>query len=446
MKCGKDLDAVKASESFFDAPEGGAFTPQGSLDDSPLRRSRHDSEPGIEPGDHAPAAGSGVDDILNAEYAKAAAFDADDFGEEQPEIQQSDVTSDAGERQTVCDTCGAVNPHEQRYCRSCGSALSAAGAVTGERPTARGGGGGPGGRDEPGLSDQWAEAGTEQEYGDSFGYASDAPLAAEEPLMPLVETSLLTSISPSSDYYSSETATGRRRRSRGGKIEWSARDWLILIGLTLILLLGIWLFFLGGMDLFSGKVRNLKKAGRVMSKLSSFEFSVDGSMESEQAGSFDGSGSVRFEAPDRSAWSFTTAIPGKPPVVTQQAEVAGKPYVNGGGAWSPAGAETARPDVKNLWTGFSSVEDLGQATCGTSQCFHYKYRTAPGTLTGMLGAWDPSGVSDAVMEAWIDMSNHRIVKMTAQVYNVQLEGVRTTVSLTFDLAAVDKPYNIGAPI
>ena len=438
MKCGKDLDAVRSTESFFDVPEGGAFTPQGSPDDATLRAVTPESDPEAPHGTDS-AVDSGVNRILQAEYAKAAAMDFGEFEEVESEIRQVESATGTGDRHEVCEACGVVNPHEQRYCKSCGSALSASGHGGGDGST-----NGESGWNLDGLYDaQDASGGAGVD--DFYNQYASVPLAAEEPLVPLVETSLFAPVSPSSDYYSSDISTRKRRKTRG-KIEWGARDWMILIGLTLVLLAGIWLFFLGGMDLFSGKVRNLKKAGQGMSQLKSFEYTSNGSMESEQAGEFTGSGGVKFESPDRSAWQFTTTIPGKPPVLTQQSQVAGKRYVNGGGSWTLADPESALPDVKGLWSGFSSVEDLGQTTCGGSQCFHYKYRTPPGTLTGMLGVWKPSGASDAVVEAWIDTSNHRIVKLTAQIYNVQLEGMRTSVSLTFDLTAVDRKYDIKAPI
>lgn len=430
MKCGKDLDVVKVRESFFEVQEGESFTPQGSPDESSEQPARGpESGPG--------ASGTDVSEILKAEYAKAAAADVEMFQEEESEVEPPALETASEERGQACEACGVVNPREQRFCKNCNSRLISQEPAGEERPASGGGG-----WDLEGLYD-------EHEYDGGYSdYAGDTPLAAEEPLVPLVETALFAPVSPSSDYYTSDThARGRRKRSRGGKVVWRARDWLVLIVLTLVLSAGIWLFLLGGIDLFSGKVRNLKNAGRAMSKLASFEYSINGSMESPRAGAFKGSGTLRFESPDRSEWEFTTVVPDRLPVVARQIQISDKPYVNGGDAWAPADPATAQPDARELWSGVSSVEDLGQEPCGASaNCHHYKYRIAPGTLTGMLGVWKPSGASDAVMEAWIDTSNQRVVRMTAQVFNVQLEGMRTSVSLTFDLAAVEQKYDIKAPI
>jgi len=436
MRCGKDMDAVKARESFFEVPEGDAFTPQGAPDEHEV--SGHRGRP--------QAPDSDVSDILQAEYAKAAAMDGTFVQEEEPEPGPPRAESVPDTGGSACGVCGVVNPRESRFCRNCG-----AGLIEPEPPEEKPRGAAGGGWDLEGLYEGQEEAGPPPgddgavQPGD--GYGSAVPLAREEPLVPLVETALFAPISPSSDYYAGDAPSRKRKKSRGGKVVWSARDWLILIVLAVVLSAGIWLFLAGGMDLFSGGNRNLRKAGQAMSKLSSFEYSIRGAMESGPSGTFGGTGTVRYESPDRSLWEFTSVMPDGREIVTRQAQVSSRTFVNGGDGWTVVDAATARPDVRNLWSGFSSVEDLGREACGDSaECYHYKYRVAPDTVTGILGVWDPKGASDAVMEAWIDSGDHRVVKLTAQVYNVDFEGARTSVNMTFDLAATGQRYDIKAPI
>jgi len=63
----------------------------------------------------------------------------------------------------------------------------------------------------------------------------------------------------------------------------------------------------------------------------------------------------------------------------------------------------------------------------------------------VLGVGSQSAASDTVVEAWIDTTSAQVVKMTVQVYNVQIEGASATVLLAMDLAEVGQPYNINAP-
>lgn len=49
-------------------------------------------------------------------------------------------------------------------------------------------------------------------------------------------------------------------------------------------------------------------------------------------------------------------------------------------------------------------------------------------------------------EVWIDKATSRVVKMTATLYNVMIEGSRSNATLTLDLAAAGQAYNIKAPL
>ncbi len=66
-------------------------------------------------------------------------------------------------------------------------------------------------------------------------------------------------------------------------------------------------------------------------------------------------------------------------------------------------------------------------------------------ITTVLGTGVQSGASDAVVEAWIDTTSMQILKITAQVFNVQIDGAPTKVTLGLALTAIGQPYNIAAP-
>ena len=119
-------------------------------------------------------------------------------------------------------------------------------------------------------------------------------------------------------------------------------------------------------------------------------------------------------------------------------------YINGP-SWQSSTSDNARADVSDLWKDFQSVEDLGNQPIGALNCRYYRYRIPPNLITTVLGVGSQSAASDAVVEAWIDTTSAQVVKMTVQVYNVQIEGASATVLLAMDLAEVGQPYNINAP-
>jgi hypothetical protein len=452
MKCGKDLDASvnRNDDLTFDIPDSGSFTPQGSPDDGMADRSKVTADEnrsgesfhgGLS--DPHPAA-----DVINVEFSEASEARREEFGEAAPEIRQVGVTSDITDRRVICDRCGFANLREQRYCQHCAAPLG---------DTIPGGDGDALHRDWGYGKDYDRLPPYSPDDAEPYQYANGAPgvpLARGDVLAAAPEISFLTDAAPSSDYYSVDIGEERRgakkARGAGGRgwsaREWGVREWLTIIVISLVLFGIAWLFLLGGLEIFSGKVRNIKKAGEAMAGLGSFDFQITGSMESFQAGNFGGAGRAMFESPDLSSWQFTTNFPNRDAIVTQQMLVSGKDYVNRNGLWIMVDQGKARFDVKKLWSDFSAVEDLGQSVVGGVACLHYRYRVAPEFLTALFGDWQPDGVPDAVIETFIDAGDRRVLKLTARIFNLQIDGARVTATLTFELASTGQPLNIRSPI
>jgi len=116
MKCGRDLDAIDSPESPFESDELDSWLPAAADEVRPSKPAIEENEP---PGD--------LEFYKQAQHmeASSAVIDSpDDYGQETPEIQLTDVTADFTERRRMCSRCGASNPHDQRFCRSCGAPLN----------------------------------------------------------------------------------------------------------------------------------------------------------------------------------------------------------------------------------------------------------------------------------------------------------------------------------
>jgi hypothetical protein len=268
-----------------------------------------------------------------------------------------------------------------------------------------------------------------------------------------VELTSLTSISPSSDFYS-PTVQEQKQAQSGGRIRGRSRarrmptegltaKRLIAAIVAIVVIAGLlWLFAFGGLKMFSSSVRNIKKAGGVMTKLTAFSFSVGAVVDANSVES-PGSGDIKYEAPDRSAWGLATGLPGKPPTTVILVGAGGKGYTNNGSGWQQS---SSAMNVGMLWGGVSSADSLGMANVGAYSCYHYKYNTSPVVFTSMLGDPKPTGVSDAVVEIWIDSSNFYVRQMTANVYNAVVQGSRANVTFNMSLTSTGQPFNIKAPI
>ena len=407
MKCGKDLDAISTSEVPPEMLEPAAFTPAGSAEDGRLGSSRPRRSKGPMP------------DILS--YKEKARADAaalehtiEDFSEDLPsEIQLTDVKADFVEQLLYCERCGVGNPRDQRYCKQCGSSL---------------------GKAAPGVADI------------IYSSTPSVPLAAQP-----VEHSLLADIRPASDYYG-DAQPARTRERRGAGLshaleEWGVGQWLGLILATVFAAALIWFFLFGGKDLFFNKgAREIRSAGSAMQKLPSFEYKISATCESEPTGQYPGSGRAVYENPDRNVWELDLAVPGRQPLVNSLVQIGNKPFVNTGSGWQAADPSKTEAAVSGLWSGVYSVEDLGTAPLGRWTCKHYKYRIPSRLVTTVMGAGLQTGVSDAVVEAWIDSSSNQFVRFDVKVYNVQIEGNRTRILLVMDLLSVGQVYNVQPPI
>jgi ribosomal protein L40E len=413
MKCGRDLDKIKHEDPLaMDEYDG--FIPAATLDDARFGSTagvKHD-EPGPMPDFATYVPQPSV--IQQQEYEEEAVA-----ADESPEIQQQGITTDFTEKQTFCDRCGVRNAHDQKFCRHCGSPM---GEATEEYSPLQGGPGPP-----PA----------------SMATIDTAP----------VELTSLTSISPSSDFYS-PTVQEQKQAQSGGRIRGRSRarrmptegltaKRLIAAIVAIVVIAGLlWLFAFGGLKMFSSSVRNIKKAGGVMTKLTAFSFSVGAVVDANSVES-PGSGDIKYEAPDRSAWGLATGLPGKPPTTVILVGAGGKGYTNNGSGWQQS---SSAMNVGMLWGGVSSADSLGMANVGAYSCYHYKYNTSPVVFTSMLGDPKPTGVSDAVVEIWIDSSNFYVRQMTANVYNAVVQGSRANVTFNMSLTSTGQPFNIKAPI
>ncbi len=343
------------------------------------------------------------------------AFESQALGEESvgpAEIQHSGVTADFADKRRFCSRCGAANPYEQRFCRQCGSPLGA------EQPP------------QPQAANE---------------VPSSIPLAPE----PFEHTTLADiSAAPASDYYTEGVPGADRlrrvRRPGTGMSSWGVGEWSVLVVVALLAVGLTWLFAFGGYTmLFSGRAAKISKAAGVMERLSSFQYDVSATMETAEGAQYGGAGRARYESRSKSYWEMGLDAPGNPRV-TASMQIKDKVYINGP-SWQSGDPKQSSADVTDLWRHVQTVEYLGTQPIGTSNCYHYKYRIPPTLITTVLGTGAQSGASDAVVEAWIDAASMQIVRITAQVFNVQIDGASTKVTLGLGLAAVGQPYNIAAP-
>ena len=371
---------------------------------------------GLSPGhtDKEPPADNDAPDYgaLASSILEKSLIPDEDYRDRVRQEKRADAPAELSPELTNCERCGAVNRLAQLNCKNCGALLGAE---------------------------------TEDDLAQTRGEPSETPLAGtvEEPF------SSTPADLPVSDYYATMRPEPRRRRLKffTGISYWGVRQWLLLLILTVVIAFATWLFAYGGMDtIFSSQVNNIRKAEKAMVGLGSFQFSIAASLETSQVGEYGGTGTVSFESPDRSAWDFSVDIPGVKPLRAQLIQVGKQPYINVGGSWTPQNPSIVDADVRNLFRAPSDVEDLGSQVLGTSTCFHYKYRTSPELITGLLGIRQTTGSSDAVIEIWIDSSSNLIMRLTVGVYNVRLEGMRARVSLNMELAALGQPYDIKPPV
>lgn len=409
MKCAKDMTAVPKAGAGDEFSEHDSFTPTAS--DGEGRLASTTSSRFTQP----PAGPVDIDAYKRqATEESIDAFESQTLGEESvgpSEIQHSAVTADFADKRRFCVRCGAANPYEQRFCRQCGSPL---GSEQPPQPQA------------------------------SYEAPPSIPMAPE----PFQHTTLADiSAAPASDYFTERVPGADRPRARRlgtGISSWGAGKWSILLVVVLLAIGLIWLFAFGGYTmLFSGKSAKINKAAGVMERLGSFQYDVSATMETSEGAQYGGAGRARYESVSKSYWEMGLDAPGNPRV-TASMQIKDKAYINGP-SWQPGDPKHDSADVTDLWRHIQTVEYLGTQPIGASNCYHYKYRIPPTLITTVLGAGAQSGASDAVVEAWIDGASMQIPRITAQVFNVQIDGAPTKVTLSLVLGPIDQPYNITAP-
>ncbi len=404
MKCGRDMDKVR-HEPDFDDFDG--FIPSASADEGRLSStlsSRKEEDKG--PVEDFTAYVPQPSELQQEEYALEPDVDEDS------EIQQEGITTDFTEKQVFCDRCGVRNPHDQRYCKHCGSPM------------------GEGDKDPTDYSVSTMSAPSEQ-----------APVE-------LATLSDMT-LSSSADVYGSDVpAKARRVRGRRpvktskGFVAHLTAGRLIAAIVVLLVLAGVlWLFAFGGLKAFSSSVRNINKAGGVMTHLPSFNYAVTVSIDDQTAAST-GTGEIRYEQVNKSMWTLAAGLPGKAPTTNQLVYTDNKGFLNTGAGWQTT---TQKIEVGMLWSGVTNAENLGLDALGPYSCYHYRYNANPLPYTAMLGDLNPAGVSDAVVEVWIDNSTFLIRKITAKLYNAKVQGAGANTTFDMGLASTSHPFNIAPP-
>jgi ribosomal protein L40E len=425
MKCGKDMESTGTSGNSFDAlDDPDTFTPLG--DDEYARLSPTRRAPSAPVGDVASYKEAAAAAALQAQHEseeeqKAEQVEQDLQAPPEPaEIDHRGKVTDFVAMKQFCSRCGMANPHDQRFCKNCGSTL-------GEAPG--------------GMADR------------SF----EAPPQIQAPAAP-IETTTLSDVSPSSAY--SEPAAqeqGRRkpprdhtrksgRPSGGGMADWEAKEWLGLTAVVIVVIALIYMIFFGGFNaIFNSVNNNIKKAGATMEKLPGFQFNMSSIYELDQ-GQYGGGGHVLFETPDKSAWEVRRDTPGNPQV-QGTIQVAQNTYMGTGGKWQPGDPTTTTGNVLLMWQQFSGSEGLPKELFGSHTCFHYKYRMTPELMKTVLGLTGQDGVSDVIMETWIDTTTFQVVHQTAQVFGAEIDGVKIMkITLVMDLVETGKTYGIKPPM
>jgi hypothetical protein len=399
MKCGSDLDAVSAPDVPVDVFEASTFTPAGEVDRHGGGRSKSaPPQPTEDKETYKEAAASESPGIF---------VGAGDEGEP-PEIQQTGVTADFAGKKSYCERCGRSNPRDQKYCLGCGFPIG----------------------DEPPSADESAES---------------APL--DDVVM---ETTTLADISPFPDGPDLMAEPDPRPYSRrenirwprmGGVFDWSAREWSLLIAAAAIAVLLIWFFLFGGISMFSGTSRDVKKAGSTMESLDSFAYEVDVSLEATDS-VYGGGGRAIQENPESAAWQLILNMPGRENAPMQHVQVLETVYVDSGTGW-----QTAQPgtDVKvsGFWKDFSSPEQVSSSNSGE---LSYEYHVPPEILLEVLGVGEQQGASDASVNISIDENSFNIVRISATVYNIRIGDERIKATLDMALSETGQEYGISKPI
>lgn len=425
MKCGRDMGGSKSPDIQRDIPaDPSTFTP--IVEDEYARlapTARVSKGPVADVASYKEAAAAAAAALqeqqemesASAPDASAAAAAASPGIPAARGTDRGKVTADFAVRKQFCERCGMANPHDQKFCKNCGSAL-------GESPG--------------GMADET--------------FAS-SPAALEDSVP--VETTTLADVSPSSAYSTAgpgpESARAPRRAPRtppvGGIREWGVREWLALTIAVIVLVFMIWFAFFGGYGMFfNSRNRNIRKAGAVMENLGGFMFQISATYETE-AGQYPGSGHVLFESPASTAWEIRRDTPGNPQV-QGTISVGTDTWSGAGGVWKLADPATSAGDIALMWRQFRASEGMNDEEVAGHPCLHYKYRMDPTLMKTVLGLGGQDTVSDAIVETWIDKTSFQVLHQTVEIFGAQIDGARTRISLVMDLAETGKTYGIKPPL
>ncbi|MBN2169385.1 MAG: zinc ribbon domain-containing protein [Actinobacteria bacterium] len=422
LQCGKSLEYSDAQENEAESEEyeeeSSSFTPSGSYDadQSYQSRKRYSSE---SLPDYATCMREEVEQA--AQMAESWDVEQEQHLEEHSEISQDNVVADLSAEKKPCARCGAMNPHNQIYCVNCGAEI-----------------------DEGGVPEA-AETSQPQ-------YQSPPPIPPTPPTRtyqpPQLSYPTTPSTSPGDCFRSgTPTVTGRRGSFPARMMKWSAWTWAGLISVVVIFFAAIWFFFYGGMNMvFSTELKNMGKADAAMAGLSSYEYTIDITYDSAEKGQFKGEGKLLHELPDKTSWAVNIMMPGSQVLQPRWIQIGENQYVNNGAQWQQVTSNTQDVSAKRLWTGYSSIENLGDQSLYTYTCNHYKYRIPSDVFRTVTGMTDSQGIGDAVMEIWIDIETKRIMRMTANVYGLLVGGVKANAVINMELSGTGLVYNLQPPV
>lgn len=442
LKCGKSLDFADSNEYEVESP---SFASSGNQDSAGTDESKKDlpreSASFTPSGDYgagtSPQSGSRSSEPLPdyatcmreeveqaAEISESWKDDREPPLEEQSDIAQNDVVANISIEKKPCSRCGAMNPHNQVFCVNCGAEI-AAGSF-------------------PGEGKQNTQQFVMQPPTVQQPQPASTPSQSYQPQQPALEPPSLAA----GDVYRTGAPPPVNQNSFLNRMTgWSAWVWVGLIAGVLLLSAGIWFLFYGGMDmLFSSEQKTMREADSAMSELSSYEYTINAAFESIERGNFTGNGKLLQESPDKTSWAVNIVVPDGRALQPRLTQIGEDQYVTEDTVWKPVVLEVPDISASSLWTGYSSIENLGDQNLFTYLCKHYKYRVPSDALCLAMGMTDSQGIGGADMEIWIDTQTKRIIRMEAKVYGMLIGGVKSDAVITMELSGTGLGYDIQPPV
>jgi len=408
MQCGKDFQASKDDNSLFEYTESDSFTPSGSLEELPLSKERRKL-----------ATESEQKEQISLEEKKRALENPrvilpmgkpdEEEKENSLEIFQPEASKLTVENKVFCSLCSFGSPADSKYCFNCGAPIDEA----------------------------------EERITDNFGQDGSIPLAPPEEYT--FDTSTLAPMRPSHDEGLTPAKKEKKIKVRW-EFRWGIQEWIAVIIVTCAVGFAVWFFLLGGSDIFTYEAKKIRQAGNTMENLTSFQYASRGAVEGKESGVYELSGHANYIKPEKFEVFFSTSHPQKGPRRYHQIRISNKSYSLKEDRWVKLKSGEAVFGIGGLWKSFTSVENLGRKNINGREFHNYRYRVPARNLTSMFGVQNPDAVSDAVVEIFIDSTTHYINRITAVLYNFEIEVERSTLKLEFNLVAVNQPFQITKPI